>query len=51
MKILLCAYSFPPISGPQSLRWLKLIKYISRRWDVDVLTINPAREYGRYGAD
>ena len=51
MKILLCAYSFPPISGPQSLRWLKLIKYISKRWDVDVLTINPAKGYGRYSAD
>jgi len=41
MKILLCAF----------IPSLKLIKYTSKRWDVDVLTINPAREYGRYGAD
>ncbi|UCC38815.1 MAG: glycosyltransferase [Candidatus Aminicenantes bacterium] len=42
-RILLCSYPFAPAGGPQSLRWLNLVKILSERgWQVDVLAAKPS---------
>jgi glycosyltransferase involved in cell wall biosynthesis len=49
-RILLCAYSFPPISGPQSLRWLNFVRRL-KEYEFHVLTITPSKGYGRYSLE
>jgi len=44
-KILFCSYSFPPLGGPRSLRWLNFLKTLEKRgWEIDVLTIRPSKK-------
>lgn len=48
-RILLCLYTFLPLSGPRSLRWLNLIKVLDQLgWIVDVLTVQPSVNDGFY---
>jgi hypothetical protein len=48
-KILLCAYAFPPIAGPQAIRWLQFVKHLSSKgWNIDILTVKPSKGYPRY---
>ncbi|MCP3676080.1 MAG: glycosyltransferase family 4 protein, partial [Deltaproteobacteria bacterium] len=49
MRILICTPTFPPTSGPRSLRWIQFTDYLSRQgWEVDVLTISPLPGSPRY---
>ena len=47
-NILLISYNFPPLCGPRSLRWLQFVKYLSKDFSIDVLTIQPDKGYGNY---
>jgi len=47
-KILLIAYNFPPIGGARGIRWYQLLKYLSKNFSIDVLTIQPEKGYGNY---
>jgi len=47
-NIILISYDFPPLSGPRSLRWLQFVKYLSKDYLIDVLTIQPEKGYGNY---
>jgi hypothetical protein len=39
-RILLCAYNFPPLISPQTLRWFYLIRELSKLgYKIDILTI------------
>ncbi len=50
-RILLCLYFFPPLGGPRALRWLNLVKVLTRRgWAVDVLTVRPSIHDSFYDA-
>ena len=52
MRILVCTPTFPPTSGPRSLRWIQFTDYLSRKgWEVDVLTITPLPGSPRYDAE
>lgn len=45
-SILICAYAFPPMSGPAERRWAYLATELSNLgWHVDVLTVRPSRTY------
>jgi len=48
-RILLITYYFPPIQGPRSLRWIQLSRHLVHQgYEIDVLTVNPARGEGNY---
>lgn len=47
-NILLIAYNFSPIGGPRSLRWLQFVKYLSRDYSIEVLTIQPEKGCENY---
>lgn len=42
-RILLCLYSFPPIGGPRSIRWMNLLKSLQKvGFEIGVLTVKPS---------
>ncbi len=46
MNILLIAYSFPPLSDPQSIRWFYLSNLLAEMgYDIDVLTVKLPRNF------
>jgi hypothetical protein len=50
-QILLCIYTFPPIGGPRSFRWVNLVKELHQHgWQIDVLTTKPSIHDSFYDA-
>jgi glycosyltransferase involved in cell wall biosynthesis len=45
-KILICAYNFPPLNTPQSLRWFYLSRELQKKGhEIDIITLQMTEEF------